>query len=218
MAADVPTDPHRDQPVLTAGADLANAPGAVIMIHGRGADANDILSLAQVFRRADLAFLAPEAAGRAWYPNRFMTPVEDNEPYLSSALGVISALLDTVAADGLSAERVVLLGFSQGACLVLEYAARNPRRYAGVLAFSGGLIGETVDHSRYDGSLAGTPVFLGCSDVDPHIPLVRVNESSALMRDLGGEVTERIYPGLGHTISMEEIAEASRMLATIPSR
>jgi predicted esterase len=218
MAADNSADPHGGQPVLTAGADPADAPGAVIMIHGRGADAGDIISLAEVFQRPGLAYLAPEAAGRAWYPNRFMVPVEANEPYLSSALGVIAGLIDTVAGDGLPPERVVLLGFSQGACLTLEFAARNPRRYGGIIAYSGGLIGETLDPARYQGSLGGTPVFVGCSDTDPHIPLERVNQSSAVMRQLGGEVTERIYRGLGHTISMDEIAETGRILATLPPR
>jgi phospholipase/carboxylesterase len=206
------SDPHRGQPVLSAGAEPASARGVVIMIHGRGADAADILGLSEVLARPDFAYLAPEAAGHAWYPYRFLVPAAQNEPHLSSALRVVAGLIDRLAAAGLPAERAVLLGFSQGACLALEFAARNPRRYGGVLAFSGGLIGDGIDPAAYPGGLAGTPVFLGCSDVDPHIPLVRVRESAEVMRRLGGEVTERIYRGMAHTINTDEIEEAGRFL------
>ena len=206
------TDPHRGQPILSAGADLADARAAVIMLHGRGADAADILGLAQVLARPALAYLAPDAAGHAWYPYRFIVPAAQNEPYLSSALLVVARLLDRLAAAGIPAERTALLGFSQGACLGLEFAARNPRRYGAVLAFSGGLIGDRIDPATYPGSLAGTPVFLGCSDVDAHIPLPRVKESTEVMRRLGADVVERIYPGMAHTISADEIAEGQRRL------
>lgn len=208
-------DPHGGQPFLFAGAKLGEAKAAMILVHGRGADAGDILGLAEYFGRPDFAYVAPEAAGHTWYPNRFLVPVEQNEPYLSSALGVLTTLVEDIGKAGIGAERLFLLGFSQGACLSLEFAARNPRRYGGVIALSGGLIGATVEASRYPGSLDGTPVFLGCSDVDPHIPLARVKESSAVMTALGAAVTERIYPGMGHTVTGDEVEEIRKMLSTV---
>jgi len=205
-------DPHRGQPVLAAGADPTAAKAAMIMLHGRGADAADILALAGVFRRGDVAFIAPEAAGRAWYPYRFFMPAAQNEPYLSSALNVIATLLASLAEDGIPQERCALLGFSQGACLALEYAARQPRRYGAVIALSGGLIGDRIDPADYAGSLDGTPVFIGCSDVDQHIPVARVRESAEVMRRLGGKVAERIYPGMGHTINEDETAMVGALI------
>jgi predicted esterase len=210
-----PADPHGGRPILFAGAPIGEAKGAMILIHGRGADARDILGLAEYFGRPDLAYVAPEASGHTWYPNRFLVPVEQNEPYLSSAFGVLATLIADIGKGGIGAERVFLLGFSQGACLSLEFAARNPRRYGGVIALSGGLIGASVDVSHYSGSLAGTPVFLGCSDVDPHIPLARVKESSAVMAALGATVTERIYPGMGHTVTGDEVEEIRKVLAAV---
>jgi phospholipase/carboxylesterase len=207
-----PNDPHRDQPVLTTGAPLAAARGALIMLHGRGAGAADIIGLSQVIDRANVAYFAPEAAGRVWYPRPFMSPAAENEPYLSSALAVVARLISQIAAAGIPVERIAILGFSQGACLGLEFVARNPRRYGAVLALSGGLIGDEVAASNYSGSLAGTPVFAGVSDVDPFIPLTRVEESMAVMRALAGEVTERVYPGAAHTIVAEEIAIVQRLL------
>jgi predicted esterase len=198
--------------VLTSGAPLAGARGAMIMLHGRGAGAADIIGLSQLIDRENLAYLAPDAAGRVWYPQRFMSPVNQNEPYLSSALGIVARLVDQVAAGGIPFERIAILGFSQGACLGLEFVARNPRRYGAILALSGGLIGDRVDAASYAGSLAGTPVFAGVSDVDPHIPLGRVEESMAVMRALGGEVTQRIYPGAPHTIVADEIAIVQRLV------
>lgn len=206
------TDPHRGQPVLTAGAPLAEAQGAVILLHGRGADAADIIGLARVIERPGLAYLAPDAAGHAWYPKPFMTPAADNEPWLSSAKGVVAHLIAEVGLAGIPHERTALIGFSQGACLSLEFAARNPRRYGAVIALSGGLIGDAIPTSAYAGSLAGTPVFVGCSDVDPFIPLARVQESAAVMAHLGAEVTERIYPHAAHTIVPDEIEHARRIL------
>jgi predicted esterase len=205
-------DPHRDGMILAAGAGLGDAKAAMIMVHGRGANAADILSLAEVFERPDIAYVAPEAVGHTWYPRPFVSPVEANEPYLSSALKAIASLLARLATNGLTPDKVALLGFSQGACLALEFAARNPMRYGAVCALSGGLIGDTLDRARYQGSLAGTPVFLGCSDNDAHIPLARVNESTAIMRALGGEVTEAIYPGMGHTINEDEVDHVRRLI------
>jgi predicted esterase len=174
-------------------------------VHGRGATAESILGLAPLVDPGGFTFLAPQAAGHTWYPQRFMEPVEANEPWLSSALGVLSGLLDRLAGEGIRAERTVLLGFSQGACLALELAARNARRYGGLVGLSGGLIGPDGTPRRYPGSLDGTPVVLGCSDVDPHIPKRRVDETAEVLRRLGGEVEVRIYPGMGHTINDDEL-------------
>jgi predicted esterase len=203
---------HSTQPVLAAGAPLEEARAAVIMIHGRGASAEDILTLAPEIDLGNLAFLAPQAANNAWYPQRFIAPVEQNEPWLTAALDLVGALIEHLNAAGLPTERIALLGFSQGACLALEYAARNPQRYGGLFALSGALI-ENGDKPRaYSGSLADTPTFLGCSDVDFHIPLDRVQRSSELLRGIGADVTERIYPGMGHTVNAEEIAHVRAVL------
>lgn len=206
------SDPHRGQPVLTAGAPLAEAKGAVLMLHGRGANAADIIGLARVINRPELAYLAPDAANHAWYPRPFMTPAAGNEPWLSSAKGVVAHLIAEVGLAGISLERTALIGFSQGACLSLEFAARNPRRYGAVIALSGGLIGDAIPTSAYAGSLAGTPVFVGCSDTDPFIPLERVQASAAVMAHLGAEVTERIYPHMPHTIVADEVEQVQRIL------
>jgi len=207
-----PDDPHRGQPVLEAGAALAEAAGVVVMVHGRGADAADIIGLAGAIDRPKLAYLAPDAAGHVWYPRPFTAPQATNQPYLGSALNLIGRIFADLAEGGIPPERVVLLGFSQGACLSLEYVARNPRHYGGVAALSGGLIGDVIVPASYTGSLAGTPVFLGCSDVDQFIPLGRVHESTAAMKHLGGDVTERIYRGAAHTIVPDEIENVQRIL------
>lgn len=201
--------------VLVAGEDLARARGAVVMIHGRGASAESILELAASLATAGLALLAPQAAGGAWYPYRFLAPLEQNEPALSAALATIGAALDAVAAAGVPAERTVLLGFSQGACLATEYAARNAQRYGGVVGLSGGLIGPDGTPRDYTGSLGETPVFLGCSDVDFHIPQARVVESAAILRGLGGNVDMRIYPGMGHTVNEDELEAVQAILDRI---
>jgi predicted esterase len=205
-------DPHRGQLVLQAGAPLEEAAGAVILVHGRGANAADILGLAQAIDRPDLTYLAPDAAGHAWYPHPFTAPRSINQPWLNSALGLLGRMIAELGDGGIPTERVVLLGFSQGACLSLEYAARNTRRYGGVVALSGGLIGDAITRADYAGSLAGTPAFLGCSDMDPFIPVARVQESSAIMRQLECEVTERIYRGAGHTVVSDEIEAVQRLL------
>lgn len=207
--------PHSNQPVLHSGADLSQARAAMIMLHGRGADAADIIGLSQVIGEAEVAYLAPEAAGHTWYPYSFLAPAEQNEPGRGSALDVIAGLIAHLDEAKLPPEKIALLGFSQGACLALEFVARNPRRYGGVFALSGGLIGETIASGDYAGSLDGTPVFLGCSDVDPHIPLARVQESAAIMGALGGDVTERIYPGMGHTIVEDEIVHIRRIVSAM---
>ncbi len=207
-------DPHRGSEEVWFGPALEEAESAVVLIHGRGDSSRGILALAPNLKAPRTTFLAPQAAGFSWYPNSFLTDVELNEPWLSSALGRIEAAITTVTRV-VPGERVVLMGFSQGACLALEFAARNTRRYGGVVALSGGLIGPDGTPRDYSGSLDGTPVFLGCSDVDAHIPVGRVRESTHVMEGLGGEVEERIYPRMGHTVNDDEIAWASSLLASL---
>ena len=197
--------PHRGQPVLLAGESLSRARAAMLMVHGRGARAEDILSLVDQFAQPEFAYLAPQAADNTWYPNRFLVPLEENEPWLSSALEFVGDVMRQIVAAGIPAERMILLGFSQGACLTLEFAARNARRYGGVVGISGALIGPDNVPRDYPGSLAGTPVFLGCSDEDFHVPKERVDETADIMRTLGGNLTERLYPHLDHTINQDEI-------------
>ncbi|MEO8668829.1 MAG: dienelactone hydrolase family protein [Bauldia sp.] len=211
------SDPHAGGTVLTAGAAIDKARGAMILVHGRGASAADILSLAEVLDRPDIACFAPEASNNVWYPLPFTAPAERNEPHLGSALKAIASLLADLSAKAMPPERIVLLGFSQGACLALTFAARNPMRYGGVAALSGGLIGADLRPEHFAGSLAETPVFLGCSDVDPHIPLARVKQSAEIMLGLGGTVTERIYPGFGHAINQDEIDHVRRIVDGIGS-
>ena len=205
-------DPHANAPVLTAGRALDEATAAVILVHGRGGTASDILGLAHYFDRPHLAYLAPQAAGSTWYPYPFLAPLGANEPYLGSALAALAALLGRVSAGGIPPARTVLIGFSQGACLALEFAARHPQRYGGVAGLSGGLIGPPGVPRHDQGDLAGTPILLGCSDVDPHIPLTRVHESAAALQALGADVTTRIYPGLGHTINQDELTRVAALL------
>ena len=207
--------PHQGQPVRVAGVPLATARGAMILVHGRGATAENILELADEVGRPGWAYLAPQAAGNTWYPNSFLAPMARNEPGLSSALAVLADLLAQVAAAGIPAERTVLLGFSQGACLTLEFVARHARRYGAVAGLSGGLIGPDGTPRAYAGSLAGTPIFLGCSDVDFHIPKARVEESAAVLEGLGAAVTTRLYPNMGHTVNADEIMFVRAMVAAV---
>jgi phospholipase/carboxylesterase len=198
--------------VISAGVPLARADKAVIMLHGRGATAADILALTDHIEQSDLAYVAPQAPLNSWYPYSFLAPLDRNEPELSQALAMVGELVDGIAKDGISRERVVLLGFSQGGCLALEYAARHARRYAAVIGLSAGLIGPDNTPRDYAGSLAGTPVFLGCGDMDDHIPLERVKETTKVLRGLGGAVKERIYRLMGHGINDDELAEVRSML------
>ena len=207
-----PLDPHHGQPVLTLGPAPSAARLTMILLHGRGASAEDILSLAAELGTTDVAFLAPQDAGRTWYPYSFLSPIEDNEPGITSGLNAIKRLVDGLVSGNMPAERIGLLGFSQGACLALEFAARHPQPYAAVVGLSGGLIGPPGTPRDYPGSLAGAPVFLGCSDVDAHIPLARVHESAAVFRRMGGSVDERIYPGMGHTVSPDEMEAVAALL------
>jgi predicted esterase len=206
-------DPHAGRPVLRAGSPVADARLVAIMIHGRGASAENILQLAREFHAADIAYLAPQAAGSTWYPYSFLSPIEQNEPGISSGLRVIERLIDDVTRQGIQPERIVLMGFSQGACLSLEFAARHPRQYAAIAGFSGGVIGPPGTPRDYAGTFDRTPVFLGCSDVDPHIPLERVHETAAVFRGMGASVDERIYPGMGHTVANDELEAVDALLS-----
>lgn len=207
-----PENPHRSQPVATAGVPLEKAKAAMIMMHGRGANADDMLALAREFYYPEFAYLAPNARGNSWYPYSFLAPLSRNEPGLSSALGVIGDLLAQLAAKGFPPEKVMLLGFSQGACLVLEFIARNARRYGGVVGLSGGLIGPEGTPRNTAGSLNGTPVFLGCSNVDIHIPRSRVEETAQVLTAMGADVATRLYAGMGHTVNQDEIRFVQGMM------
>ena len=198
--------------VIRAGAPLAAARAAMILVHGRGASAEGMLGLADAFDASDVAYVAPQARSGSWYPYSFMAPLSQNEPHLGNALKTLSSVVEDVEREGIPADRIVLLGFSQGACLALEFAARNARRFGGVVALSGGLIGPEGTPRNYAGSLASTPVFLGCSDVDSHIPLPRVHESAEVLTKLGGNVIEKIYPGMGHTIVQDEVDHVKKIL------
>ncbi len=211
------TNPHQNQPVIQSGASLKEAKAAMILLHGRGADAQDILTLVPELDQPDFAYLAPNANGNTWYPLSFMAPISQNEPGISSGLQTIADVLTQLSQAGFPPEKVMLLGFSQGACLCLEFIARNARRYGGVAGLSGGLIGPEGTPRDYSGSLAGTPIFLGCSDVDFHIPKERVNETSEILQKMGGEVTERLYPNMAHTINQDEIDAVKGMMNSLLS-
>jgi predicted esterase len=209
-------DPHGGQPVRTAGEPPAEAEVAMIMVHGRGASAESILTLAPALAAPGVAFLAPQAGGsqgNQWYPYGFMAPIERNEPGISSGMRAIERVLAQIGAAGVPPSRTLLLGFSQGACLASEFVARHARRYGGLAVLSGGLIGPDGTPRDYPGSLEGTPVFLGCSDVDAHIPAARVRESAEVLERLGGDVTLRLYPGMGHMVNDDEIEAVRTMIA-----
>ncbi len=206
---------HQGQSPVFAGEPLDRARAAMLMLHGRGASAHDILSFTDLLAQPGFAYLAPQAADNAWYPNSFLAPIPSNEPYLSSALDLIASLLGQIASAGIPPERTMVLGFSQGACLGLEYVARNAQRYGGVVGWSGSLIGPDGTPRDYPGSLNGTPIFLGCSDIDFHIPKARVDLTADILRGLGGDVTERIYPNMGHTVNRDEIAFVRGMMAAL---
>ena len=204
--------PHQGQPVYTVGKALDEAKAAMILVHGRGASAQNILELAQELPHPDFAYLAPQATNSTWYPYSFLEPMNRNEPGITSGLQVIAELVAHVEAAAIPAERIVLAGFSQGACLASEFVARHARRYGGLLAFSGGLIGPPDTPRDYAGSLASTPVFLGCSDVDFHIPLARVEETAVTFTTLGADVNKQIYPGMDHTIVPDELVHAHKIV------
>ena len=206
-------DPHADSPVVTAGPAPEAAAGTIVMIHGRGATAESILSLLpELELEIEVAAVAPQAAGNTWYPQSFLAPLSANQPYLDSALRKVETVVSDLIARGVPSERIALLGFSQGACLACEFAARHPREYAAVLALTGGLIGPPGTPRNYAGSLAGTLAFLGCGDPDAHIPFARVIESGEVFTKLGATVDVRRYPGMPHTINHDEIDACRVML------
>jgi phospholipase/carboxylesterase len=194
---------------ITAGKDLAVADKVLIMIHGRGASAEDMFSLADALPVEDFAILAPQAAAHSWYPYSFLAPPAQNEPWLSSALAVLKELVDDVLARGFTPDQLWFAGFSQGACLMLEFITRNARRYGGAIAFTGGLIGDQIYPENYKGDFDGTPVFIGTSDPDAHVPVQRVHDTTALLLDKHAAVVEKVYPGMGHTITQQEIRDAN---------
>jgi predicted esterase len=211
------TDPHAGRPVVSAGPPIAPDRPVLIMIHGRGASPRNILELVPRLRRPNLTCLAPAAANNTWYPLSFLSEREKNEPYLTSALTRVGQLVKEVVSTGVPTSRIVLLGFSQGACLGSEFVYRHPARYGGLIAFSGGLIGPPGTTWTADGSLAGTPAFFGCSDVDVHVPKSRVDDTARLFETMGADVTERIYPGMGHLINEDELECARSILDRVES-
>lgn len=209
------SDPHNHTPLLTAGPKPEEAAATLILIHGRGGSAEDILGLGEELLKGNVAALAPQAAGHTWYPNSFLAPMPSNQPYLDSALRRIAAIVDDLLARKVPAEKIAILGFSQGACLTSEFVARNPRRYGAAIAFTGGLIGPPGTPRAYAGGLEGTPVFLGTSDPDPHVPFARVQETADVFTKMGAKVDLRRYPGMPHTINGEEVDAARTLLASL---
>ena len=210
-----PLPPHAGQSALTRGLPLGEGRAVVIMVHGRGAGPENILELERAFDRPELTYIAPGASGRTWYPYGFMSPIAANEPGITSGISVIHGLIDQALAHGVPTERIVLLGFSQGACLVCTSAQRRPARYGGVICYSGGLIGPPGTVWAEGGSLEETPAFFGCSDRDAHIPEERVRASAAVFERMGAAVTTRIYPGMGHLVNGDEIEFTGDLLSTI---
>ena len=207
--------PHQNQKILTDGSDLDKADIAMILIHGRGASAQSMLMFANEFSGNAIHYRALQASGHTWYPRSFMAPIEMNEPGISSGLQAIQDQIGEVEKAGIPAENVILLGFSQGACLATEYAARHPGRFGAIVGFSGGLIGEQVNPEKYSGTMEKTPVFLGCSDRDPHIPKERVDKTEQVFQQLNANVTKRIYEGMGHTVNIDEIEHVNTLISQI---
>jgi predicted esterase len=209
------TDPHHMADIMMTGSELEEAQSAIIMLHGRGSSAGDILTLTSHFNINGAVFLAPEAYGNSWYPQWFMSKLEDNQPNLDSAIRLLKQLVGNLKSNGIPPERILLLGFSQGACLVSEFAVRNAQRYGGIVVLSGGLMGPEGTTWEGPGSLEGSPVYIGCSDVDPFIPLQRVLETGEIMQQSGGQVTLKIFRGMGHLVNQEELEAVSRMIRSL---
>jgi predicted esterase len=213
--SDPTNGPHQGQQLLTVGKPLAEAKAAMVLLHGRGATAQSILELSTVLSHPEFAYLAPQAGGHTWYPFSFLAPIPQNEPGISSGLQVIADVVKQVEIAGIPAEKIVIGGFSQGGCLASEFVARHARRYGGLLVFSGGVIGPPDTPRHYQGSLDGMPVFLGCSDVDFHIPEERVHDTADIFTQLGATVTKKIYPNMGHTIIQDEIDHALQIVQAL---
>jgi phospholipase/carboxylesterase len=209
------SDPHRDEPVQSLGAPLDKAAGAVILLHGRGGSAEDILRLAHEFNFPQLAYIAPQASGNSWYPNSFLAPIAQNQPWLASALSKVEETQRAVQDAGIPADNIFIGGFSQGACLATEFVATHPMRYAGLIAFTGGLIGPLGIDLTHEGDLGGMPAFFGSGDPDPHVPWQRVKDSSTVLEKMGANVTVRRYEGRLHTITGDELDYARRMIRDV---
>lgn len=201
-----------NEPVAMAGKTLGEAKKALIMLHGRGDSGRSFIQLANELDADDFVFLAPQAIQNTWYPKSFLARLNQNEPQLSLSLAGLSELLDNLQGLHFKAKDIYFLGFSQGACLTLEFCARNARRYGGIIAFTGGLLGEKIITSNYNGNFGGTPIFIGASDHDPHVPEARIDESQEVLKEMGALVTKKIYPGMGHTINEEELTIAGLIL------
>jgi phospholipase/carboxylesterase len=212
------SDPHANQPVVTVGPAPQKADGTIVLLHGRGATAESILAIYSELEIENLAALAPQAAGNTWYPYSFLMPLEANQPYLDSALRKVGSIVDDLLSIGIPSDRIALAGFSQGACLTSEFVARNPRRYGAVIALTGGLIGPPDTPRNYLGSLTGTPVFLGTSDPDPHVPLERVKETDVVLSRMGARVELRSYPGMPHTVNEDELDACRQLLRQMVGR
>jgi phospholipase/carboxylesterase len=198
--------------ILSSGIPIEQASHAMILLHGRGADARGIMELSGVLDAKNFAFLAPQATNYTWYPYSFMAPEQANQPWLDSAIATVHGLIDELLEHGLTSEQIYLLGFSQGACLTLESAARKAMNYGGVIAFTGGLIGETIDPAKYSGSFDGAPILICSGNPDPHVPASRVKESTKLLTEMGARVSEHIFPGMPHTVTQEEIDLANKLI------
>ncbi|GAB3220627.1 alpha/beta hydrolase [Spirosoma arcticum] len=204
----------QQEAMLTAGQPLTNKPRTLILLHGRGGRANDILSIANHLTVSDFALLAPQAPDNSWYPASFLAPPAQNEPWLSSSLSLLTTLVESLGKQGVPQERLYFLGFSQGACLTLEFVTRQATRYGGIVAFTGGLIGDKIYPEKYSGVFADTPIFIGTSDPDVHVPVKRVHESTVLLKSMGANITEKVYVNMGHTISQDEINAANSLIFT----
>lgn len=198
--------------IISAGKNIQEAGKVLVMVHGRGGNAGDILSLAGFLQVDDFALLAPQAKGNTWYPYSFMMPPEQNEPGLSSSLEILKELTEYLAENDIPRKNLYFLGFSQGACLTLEFAARNASRFGGIVAFSGGLIGDRIYPENYMGDFESTPVFIGSSNPDPHIPIERVYATTNILKKMNAAVTEKIYPDMGHTINKDEIELVNKLV------
>ena len=227
MSNSIDLDFHSGQPRLTFGPRPAESAAIVILIHGRGDSAGGILTLAEVLDVPRVAFVAPQARGNTWYPNSFLAPLRANEPGISSGIHQVAGIVEELRQEDVDPSRIIVAGFSQGACLASEFVARNPGKCGGLVVLSGGLIGKRDGGDRpppydktfdYDGDLAGIPVFMGCSDIDPHIPLERFEQTAEVLRELGGEVTAEVYTGMGHTVNDREIGQVKRLITTVSER
>ena len=203
---------------ITAGQSLETASKVLIMMHGRGGSAEDILGLSDHLQVKDFAIVAPKATNNTWYPYSFLMPPQQNEPWLSSALQVIKEIINDLVAKGVTQELIYFLGFSQGACLTLEFVTRNATRFGGVVALTGGLIGDKIYEQNYTGNFDGTKIFIGTSDPDPHVPVQRVHDSELILRKLNAAVTVKVYKGMGHTINQDELDAANIILTSAEKR